>query len=728
MSLRNYNFKTIFIFFILLMLLSQPVLASQQTLKEGMYHDDVIQLKIDLDLLGYKISNNPTDHFGPVTEEKVKEFQKDFGLPVTGVVDQNTFKKIDEAIANSILKNGVKNDAVIALKKDLAKVGYPVPGNTTNHFGPQTEQVVKSFQKDYGLTQNGLIDNKTRQTIDDILSGKLEPTYLRNGVHHKSVVKLKQDLAKAAYPVPGNNTEHFGPQTEKVVIQFQKDYGLTQDGVVGKSTLQSIQDVLSGKLEPAVLKDGIRHKTVIKLKEDLAKIGYPVPGNNTDHFGPQTEKVIIQFQKDYRLTQNGTVDNSTKKTIQDVLSGKLNPTNLRDGVHHQAVVQLKKDLTSIGFPVPGNHTTHFGPKTDTVVRQFQKAYGLSQNGIVNASTLQVITDVKSGKRELLLLDGVHHKSVIQLKKDLASLGYLVSNNPTSHFGPQTERQVRDFQRHHNLTVNGIANTTTLNKLKNIVSGKENPHLLRLNVYHSSVIKLKNDLAKAGFPVSNNPTDYFGPTTERKVKDFQRSQGLTADGIAGPATLTRLAQVISTPPVNRALTGKTIVVDPGHGGTDPGAVANGLLEKEIVLDVSLRLKKHLEAAGAKVIMTRSTDVFLRLEDRARIANTSNADAFISVHANAGGGTGIETFWNSTNTSSKSQTLATNLQREMIRATNMRDRGVKTGNFHVIRETRIPSALVEVGFVDTISDASKLRSPSYRENVAKGIYNGVVSNFK
>src|SRR5690625_608715 len=156
------------------------------------------------------------------------------------------------------------------------------------------------------------------------------------------------------------------------------------------------------------------------------------------------------------------------------------------------------------------------------------------------------------------------------------------------------------------------------------------------------------------------------------------------------------------------TSKVVVIDAGHGGIDTGARGNGLLEKNISLDLALRTQKRLESLGYTVIMTRTTDKTLKLEQRTKIANDSNADIFVSIHINAGGGTGIET-WMQSNSyeGAKSFELAESIQNEVIKQTNVRDRGVKDGNLHVNRETKMPSSLIEVGFIDNKDDANKLK---------------------
>lgn len=180
-------------------------------------------------------------------------------------------------------------------------------------------------------------------------------------------------------------------------------------------------------------------------------------------------------------------------------------------------------------------------------------------------------------------------------------------------------------------------------------------------------------------------------------------------------------------------GKVIVIDAGHGGRDSGAEGNGLREKDITLDIALRVKKLLEEKGFAVIMTRDRDVYPSLKERTDLANNAKADIFVSIHVNSGGGTGIETWWHDKAPEpQKRQLLATYIQNELIAATGAKNRGVKSptpkkGNFHVTRETKMPSALVEVGFIDNASDAAKLAQSSYRQKIAKGIVEGIIKYF-
>ncbi|WKA54030.1 N-acetylmuramoyl-L-alanine amidase [Planococcus shixiaomingii] len=177
-------------------------------------------------------------------------------------------------------------------------------------------------------------------------------------------------------------------------------------------------------------------------------------------------------------------------------------------------------------------------------------------------------------------------------------------------------------------------------------------------------------------------------------------------------------------------GKIVYLDPGHGGKDGGAAANGIVEKTLVLDIGLRTEQLLKNAGFTVLMTRKTDVFLELAERTRLANASNADIFVSIHANAFNGyaKGIETFWYDKHEAAESKRLATELQKNLVDQMELSDRRVALGNYHVIRETEAPSALVEVGFIDNAIDAAKLKLNEYKQRAAEGIFAGLIAFFK
>ncbi|HGU6173219.1 TPA: N-acetylmuramoyl-L-alanine amidase [Escherichia coli] len=175
----------------------------------------------------------------------------------------------------------------------------------------------------------------------------------------------------------------------------------------------------------------------------------------------------------------------------------------------------------------------------------------------------------------------------------------------------------------------------------------------------------------------------------------------------------------------------IFLDPGHGGKDPGAVANGLKEKDITLEISKMIRQYLldNYTNIEVRLSREFDAFLDLSDRAEKANTWGADIFISVHINAGGGTGFESFRHP-NASDKTSSIQTIIHREVanfFKDKGFIDRGIKTANYAVLRETKMAAVLLENLFIDNPRDAAFLKEEANRQAIAEAIGKGIVQAF-
>jgi N-acetylmuramoyl-L-alanine amidase len=212
---------------------------------------------------------------------------------------------------------------------------------------------------------------------------------------------------------------------------------------------------------------------------------------------------------------------------------------------------------------------------------------------------------------------------------------------------------------------------------------------------------------------------------------------------------------------------TVVIDPGHGGKDPGAQGSNLREKEVVLDIAKRLKPLLEEAGFKVIMTRDTDEFISLQERTEIASKTNADIFLSVHANSNPvkkTEGMETYYvKSANKRDLDEEQRQKNEKIFLRALGAKDspamrdivgdmmyhfkvsesarlarlivergtkhsdtpnRGARTCRFFVVRNTLIPAVLVEVGYLTNRREEKRLSSSAYRQKVAEAIAHSVI----
>lgn len=174
----------------------------------------------------------------------------------------------------------------------------------------------------------------------------------------------------------------------------------------------------------------------------------------------------------------------------------------------------------------------------------------------------------------------------------------------------------------------------------------------------------------------------------------------------------------------------IYIDPGHGGSDPGAVGNGIQEKDITLQIGLAMRNYLnEYKNVSVRMSRTNDRTVSLSARTNDANKWGADYYVSIHINAGGGTGFESYiYRGISNSSQTAKIRNSIHTKIVQVAGLRDRGKKQANFHVLRETRMPAILTENGFIDTKSDANKMKNRTWINKVAKAHADGIVEFYK
>ncbi|WP_054957382.1 N-acetylmuramoyl-L-alanine amidase family protein [Paenibacillus dakarensis] len=300
-------------------------------------------------------------------------------------------------------------------------------------------------------------------------------------------------------------------------------------------------------------------------------------------------------------------------------------------------------------------------------------------------------------------------------------------------------------------INGISFSD--NRLMVAVSGYVNPKVTKLTNPDRIVIDVANAKFSDKFSSSNNlGTGMNGtltvtgnpdvkqiryslfsnsPSTVRIVMDLNRAKNYTLSGTQNGSSVFIVdlnATSTSPAPPPGAGSKKLVVIDAGHGAHDPGAVSSSnRREKDFALALALKVGKLLERENnIDVVLTRSNDTFLELRDRAKIANNLKADAFVSIHANSGpsAASGTETYYERVS----SVALANTIHKHMIKATGLKDRGVKYGNFHVIRETTMPAVLLEVGFISNKNDEAKLFNSTFQNRVAESIVVGLKEYLK
>ena len=173
----------------------------------------------------------------------------------------------------------------------------------------------------------------------------------------------------------------------------------------------------------------------------------------------------------------------------------------------------------------------------------------------------------------------------------------------------------------------------------------------------------------------------------------------------------------------------VIIDPGHGGKDSGAIGiGGVLEKDVILPISKRITEVLERNGIQVIMTRDSDYFVTLPGRVTMAERANADVFVSIHANSAGANRPEVSGLETYHYDSGLRLAQIVHSKILQSLNVRDRKVRKARFYVLRKTSMPSILVETGFLTGRDDVAKLRTSAYQNQMADAIAQGILQYLK
>ena len=173
----------------------------------------------------------------------------------------------------------------------------------------------------------------------------------------------------------------------------------------------------------------------------------------------------------------------------------------------------------------------------------------------------------------------------------------------------------------------------------------------------------------------------------------------------------------------------VFIDAGHGGTDPGALGYGYRESDLNLQVAKKVESKLKSKGIDVKMSRSSDIFYSLSERAEMANDYGADAFVSIHQNsaeAKSANGIETYYN--RKKEEDRPLSNDIQKQVISQTGANNRGVKNAEFTVLVKSKMISALVECGFITNELEVKKLSDSSYQDKLATGIADGIEEYLK
>ncbi|MFC5136844.1 N-acetylmuramoyl-L-alanine amidase [Actinomycetospora rhizophila] len=347
----------------------------------------------------------------------------------------------------------------------------------------------------------------------------------------------------------------------------------------------------------------------------------------------------------------------------------------------------------------------------------------------------------------LLSRGDAGPPVAEVRAALEEMGILEPAGPgPALFDDQLEQAVRIFQQHRGLITDGIVGPATYRALRD-ARWALGDRMLLLNTQQpltgDDVFSLQERLLELGYD-SGRADGVFGRQTEQALRSFQRDYGMSPDGMCGPRTLRHLGylgrKVTGGRPgllreqerLHRAgprLSGKRIVIDPGHGGADRGVSvgqgAEAVTEAGIVGDVARRLEGRMAAAGMEALLSHGPHDCPTDAERAGFANSAGADVVLSLHVDANASpaaNGLAAFHFGTGngaTSTVGEALAGFIHRELLARTRMLDCGVHPRPWELLRLTRMPAVRVEIGYLTNDRDRAALLDPGFRDVVAEGI---------
>jgi N-acetylmuramoyl-L-alanine amidase len=343
----------------------------------------------------------------------------------------------------------------------------------------------------------------------------------------------------------------------------------------------------------------------------------------------------------------------------------------------------------------------------------------------------------------LLRRGAAGSAVAEVRRMLASIGLLDNTHPEQAdvFDEATELAVRHFQQRRGISVDGIVGAETYTALTGAhwrLGDRVLAHESGQPLTGDDVAELQTKLIELGYPLTR-ADGVFGLATADALRRFQREYGLVPDGICGMATLRALRQLarrvvggrpqllrdlVAVADSGPSLLGKRIVLDPGHGGDDPGVEADGTSEAELVWDLATRLEGRLTALGVQAWLTRGPHKQATEEQRAQLANDVGADLVVSLHVDGSSSplaNGIAAYYYGAgeSTSTIGERLADLAQRELVARTRLGDNRTHGKAWALLRLTRMPAVRVEIGYLTAPTDREKLRDPRFRDTVAEGL---------
>lgn len=290
----------------------------------------------------------------------------------------------------------------------------------------------------------------------DLPDAEPAPQYLRIGVRHEIIKKLQQRLMDLGFMDNDEPTDYFGEMTQRAVKTFQRQNGLSTDGIVGNETWDAI---MAEDAKYYTVAKGADGEDIVRIQQRLYELGYLSSWEQvTGHFGDSTELAVKKLQELNGLNQDGKIG---QKTINLLYSDEIRPNFLSYGEKSEVVLACQQRLKELGYLTTTPDGT-YGQDTVVAVKQFQARNDQVVDGYLGPSTRQILNSAEAKANGLML--GEQGDSVTRVQQLLNKYGYLSNSSVTGYFGEVTENAVKNFQSRNGLAADGRVGVQTMAKL------------------------------------------------------------------------------------------------------------------------------------------------------------------------------------------------------------------------------------------------------------------------
>lgn len=560
-------------------------------------------------------------------------------------------------------------------------------------------------------------------------------------VNSSILIGKKQDLYLSSGAIKQIKISQFttNPNVVRVVMFFDDNYNLDNLKI---GNINNHLIIMTNELSPTIAQfyqNTYRDKA--KTTEDYSElfniqvqVQNPQPAVLTTNSNKYSQKELTQIQQAF--------GQSNAENIKQLVNSELNKNiSLRSRYYINSVTSKNNGFLISGFGAPTIQKPFILANPNRMVFDFVNSnFNSSTNNkeiLLNPNNLQGdkirISKLDNNTTRLVVISEKAKQYIPIFSPDNQSILIVNPENLSANAIISDRANLLKYKYQKNLSTDDL----TLSFDKPIVWGlkrnTDNLYIYFFNAaqYNESIFKnainntpyhevelalLKNIGIRLTLPLNSNNdiNTYF-----------------SADGKNFRIRASGLKPVIKTPKPkespalisNGKIKGKVIVIDAGHGGTDYGAIRNGINEKDINLDVAKRVEDILRRKGYKVGMTRTNDIFVSLEDRCKISASMNPSIFVSIHVNSCVGTeprGIETHYYHDN----SVELANTIHSKMTKAIQSPNRGLFKSKFYVINHTTVPAVLLEIGFISNDRERAELITPKRKQATAQAISEGII----